>query len=103
MSIVWEEPEVKTRQKSKSELLFDALILRPGDWGRMGTAKNFNAAYQRAFKIRNDAQKMGVGRFEFTARKLKNNQGAIYGRFLGDLTHLPDHAYRDVGFTISTK
>lgn len=102
MTVVWEQPEVMERKLSKNELLLGALVDRPGEWGRLATAKNYQAAYQRAFKIRGDARKFGHGKFEFTARKLKNNQGAIYGRFLGDLVSLPDHAYRDVGFTITT-
>lgn len=104
MGIVWETPEVidvVQSKKSKNELLFEALMENPGQWGRIGTAKNHKAAYGRSFLIRKEAKEMNAGKFEFTARKLGNNQGAIYARFLGD-TVLPEYAYQNVGFVIST-
>jgi hypothetical protein len=91
MSIVWESPEPIVKKKSKNEILFEQLMDRPGVWGRIGTSKNFKAATQRMYLVSADARKRGFGGFEFTARKLGNNNGAIYARYAGD--GLPEFAY----------
>lgn len=105
LNLVWEEPAEKPKKKSKNEQLFDILTENPGRWARIGTAKNSKAAGHRVFQIRDQAKKYGVGHFEFTARKLNNNQGAIYGRFLGDsktAAYDPYDKLANEGFVVTT-
>lgn len=100
-TIVWEEPEVIVKKKSKNELLLEALMENPGKWGRIKTSKTLKAAQQGMFKVRDDAKKNYPGHWEFTARQLKNNYGAIYGRYVGETYQITDSGMIS-GFTIST-
>lgn len=99
MSILWEDPAPIIRKKTKNEQIFEALIANPGQWGRIGTAKNIKAARHRMYMMSAEAKKMGFSKFEFTARQLGNNNGAIYARFAG--AGLPDEAYKLHDFIIS--
>lgn len=103
MNIKWEEPtpqEKKLRKKPVNEQILDVLMERPGEWARVKTARNERAALHQCFHLR-DAAKKRDGHWEFTSRKLGNNNGAIYGRFLGDEQFHPDQYFANQGFVVS--
>lgn len=82
--IIWEEPPVNRRApESRWVQKIKELMERPNQWGKIAEGK-LSTMYTTAANLRHRRIQYPEGDFEFVGRKIDDETGGIWAKYLGD-------------------